>query len=103
MVLPWWSVAIVACAIGFCNPVNGWKTFGFGFAGVGLLWFMVAGYLHYRSNGVLTIKVAQLNYLPSFLSILILTTVLGGLVGGMSAATGFHLRLLLFGKQDIKK
>ena len=103
MVLPWWSVAIVAFAIGFCNPVNGWKTFGFGFAGVGLLWFTVAGYLHYRSNGVLTIKVAQLIHLPAFPSILILTTILGGLVGGMSATTGCQLRLLLFGKQDIKK
>ncbi|HIA69459.1 TPA: hypothetical protein EYN98_26160 [Candidatus Poribacteria bacterium] len=101
--MPWWSVAIVAFLIGFWKPINGWKTFGSGFVGVGLLWLIVAGYLHYRSNGMLTIKVGQLIHLPSSTLMLILTAVFGGLVGGMAAVTGFHLRLLLSGEQNSKK
>lgn len=101
--MPWWSVAIIASLIGFWKPINGWKTFGSGFAGVGLLWLMFAGYLHYRSNGILTIKVGQLIHLSSSSFILILTAIFGGLVGGFSAVTGLHLRLLLFGEQDSKK
>ena len=103
MFLPWWSVALVAFAIGFFHSVNGWKTFGAGFAGIGLLWLTTAGYLYYRSNGLLTVKIAQLIHLPPFPSILILTVIWGGLVGGVSAVAGFYLRLLLSGEQDTKK
>ncbi len=34
MLLPWWSIAMVAFAVGFTKTPNGWKSFWAGFLGV---------------------------------------------------------------------
>ena len=35
MLLPWWSITIVAFAVGFTKTPAGWKSFWAGFLGVG--------------------------------------------------------------------
>jgi hypothetical protein len=81
---PWWTMAIGACAIGFAVPNKGYVSFGAGFLAVGLLWLGMAIYIDQTTQSILTEKVNKL--LP--LNSLLLTMLIGGVVGGFAALTG---------------
>jgi len=89
---PWWSVAIVAFIVGMLMKSSGWKAFLSGFAGVGLMWAANALFFHYRAGGLLTERVAHMFTLPSPWLLVALTGLVGGVVGGLAASAGFHLR-----------
>lgn len=86
--LPWWTMAIGAAALGYAVDHGGIRSFLAGFIGVGLLWFLMAFYIDYTSHSILTEKVGKI--LP--LNPLILTPVIGGLVGALASLTGALLR-----------
>ncbi len=90
--LPWWSIAVMAFAVGFVKTPTGWKSFWAGFLGVGLLWWMTSGYIHFRTDGILTSKVGEMFTLPLPILVDLITGLIGGLVGGLAAGAGFHLR-----------
>ena len=92
MLLPWWSIAIVAFAIGFGKSPTGWKSFWAGFLGVGFLWWLASGTIHFRTDGILTSKVGEMFTLPLPILVVLITGLIGGLVGGLAAGAGFHLR-----------
>ena len=95
MYLPWWSIAIVAFAVGFTKTPTGWKSFWAGFLGIGLLWWMTSGYIHYRTDGILTSKVGEMFTLPLPILVVLITGLIGGLVGGLAASSGFHFRAVV--------
>ena len=87
--LPWWSIAIVAFGVAsFMKQVIG-KSFLSGFSGIFLLWAIVALWIDSKNESILSHKIAQLFPLggSSFLLILI-TAVIGGIVGGFAAMSG---------------
>ena len=92
ILLPWWSVVPAAFLGAMWKAPSGWKALGAGFAGVGGLWFCVSGYLHIRSGGILTVRIAEMFQIPSPVLLLLLTTLVGGLVGGFAASAGYHLQ-----------
>jgi hypothetical protein len=55
-----------------------------GLIGVGTLWLAMAIYIDYSTHSILTEKINKLLPLNAFL----LTTLVGGLVGGLSALSG---------------
>lgn len=81
---PWWSMAIGAFLVGFIFSNTGPKSFLAGFLAIGLLWLGLAIYVDYSTQSILTEKVAQLFPLNLFL----LTSLIGGLVGGFASLTG---------------
>ena len=95
MFLPWWSIAVVAFAVGFVKTATGWKSFWAGFLGVGFLWWMTSGTIHFRTDGILTSKVAEMLTLPLPILVILITGLIGGLVGGLAASSGFHLRAIV--------
>ncbi len=95
MFLPWWSIAMVAFAVAFAKTPNGWKSFWAGFLGVGFLWWMTSGTIHFRTDGILTSKVGEMLSLPTVFLVLFLSVLLGGTVGGLAAASGYHFKRLL--------
>jgi hypothetical protein len=82
--LPWWTMAIGSLAIGYGMGNKGGVSFAAGFIGVGVLWFGMAYFIDQTTHSILTEKVNKLLPLNSF----VLTTLIGGLVGGFSALTG---------------
>ena len=92
ILLPWWSIAIVAFAIGFGKTPTGWKSFWAGFLGAGFLWWLASGTIHFRTDGILTSKVGEMFTLPLPILVVLITGLVGGLVGGLAAGAGFHLR-----------
>ncbi|ALW84216.1 hypothetical protein AUC43_03360 [Hymenobacter sedentarius] len=91
--LPWWSMAVVAFALGFTLMPSGGAAFGAGFGGAGLSWLVPAAWLAYQNEGLLAHRVAQLLPLGGSAVVLVLVTgVVAGLVGGVAALAGTWLR-----------
>ena len=88
--LPWWTLAIGAFVVAFIFDSKGWSSFAAGFLGVALLWIIMAGYITIVTDSILTSKLNQL--LP--INSLVITALVGGLVGGFSALTGAYFRRL---------
>ena len=89
--LPWWTMAVVSFALGYLFGNTGFISFCAGFLGVGLLWLGMAMFIDVSTQSILTEKINRI--LP--LNVFVLTTIIGGLVGGLAALTGS----LLVGKK----
>ena len=98
MFFPWWALAIVAFGVALLVPQSNWSSFGAGFVGIFLLWSIVAFWIDVKNGSLLSQKVAQLFSLGSSSVLLILiTALLGAMVGGFAALTGGSLRRILQG------
>jgi hypothetical protein len=86
--LPWWTMAIGVFIVSFVIGNKGITSFIVGFLGVGLLWLGYAIYIDFSTESILTVKLNQL--LP--LNSLLLTFLLGGLVGAFASLTGSLIR-----------
>lgn len=86
--LPWWTLVIGAGLGGYLFGNNGWTSFLSGFLGVGLLWLITAMVIDMQTHSILTEKVAQLFPTKTPALLMLLTAVVGGLVGGFAGLTG---------------
>ncbi len=94
--LPWWSLAVVAFAVGFIMAPSGRAAFGAGFGGAGLSWLLPAAWLSYQNEGLLAHRVAQLLPLGgSARALVVVAGLVAGLVGGLAALAGTWLRTAL--------
>lgn len=93
MFLPWWSIAIVAFIVAFLFMQNIGAGFLSGFAGIFILWGLLALWIDIKNESILSQKIAQLFPLGGSSVLLILVTALvGALVGGFAAMAGSSLR-----------
>lgn len=92
-ILPWWSFAITSFIIAIAIHQKAGKAFIAGFAGLFLLWSILAILIDSANDHILATKVA--NILPlggSYWVLILLTAIIGGLVSGLAALTGSYLR-----------
>jgi len=92
--LPWWSLAIVSFLAALWLARKAGPAFGAGFLGIGLGWLLLSGFYHVRNSGLLTTKVATLFKLPNGVLLICVTVLLGALIGGLAALSGFCFRNL---------
>lgn len=91
--LPWWSIAPVAFLVALLLGLGVGRSFLAGFTGVFLLWALLATWIDIKNNSVLSHKIALLFPLGGSTFLLILITALvGALVGGFAAMAGGSLR-----------
>ncbi|WP_051295884.1 hypothetical protein [Eisenibacter elegans] len=92
----WWLVIIDAFIAAVLLGRKSWGSFLSGFFAVGLVWFGMAWFLNYRNEGLLAGKIIQLFplSLQSPYWLLFFTALIGGLVGGVSAWSGYSLKAL---------
>ena len=91
--LPWWSFAITSLVIAAAVHQKPWKAFLAAFLAQFVLWAILAFMIDNANQHLLSVKVA--NILPlhgSYISLILLTAFIGGLVAGLSALTGSFLR-----------
>ncbi len=86
--LPWWTLAVGAFGVAYFIDNKALASFAAGFLGAALLWIGMAYYLDYATQSIITEKVNKLLPLNAF----VLTGLIGGIVGGLSALTGTFLR-----------
>jgi hypothetical protein len=93
LVLPWWSIAFVAFIVALCLPQSTALGFLSGFLGIFLLWFILAFWIDIKNESLLSHKIAQLFPLGgSSIAIILVSALIGGLVGGFAAMSGNSLR-----------
>ncbi|HTQ65488.1 MAG TPA: hypothetical protein VMI12_11875 [Puia sp.] len=94
--LPWWGIALAAFLIGLVIPQKPFYSFLSGFIGVFLLWEILAWWQDSKNNGILSQKIAQILPLGGSTVLLILiTSLIGALIGGLAALTASYLRRLI--------
>lgn len=92
MFLPWWSIALVAFLVALLMRQRIGAGFLAGFLGIFLLWGGLALWVDIRNQGILSHKIAQLLPLGGSSVLLVLVTALvGGLVGAFAALAGSAL------------
>jgi len=90
--LPWWGFALVALAVSALIPQRPTVAFISGFLALFLLWGGLAWFLDAANNSILSGKVARILPLGGSSVLLILVTALvGALVGGGAALSGCYL------------
>jgi hypothetical protein len=90
--LPWWIIAPVAFALALWKGTSSRQAFWSGFAAIVFLWAATALVIHLRNEGILTAKIAGLFALPFSGLMILITAIVGGLVGGLAALSGFYCR-----------
>jgi len=94
--LPWWMVTVLAfLAALFIGKTSG-QSFLLGFSGVFVAWVLVALFKSLPNDNMLAGRVVQLFPLPhNWIWVLLVTGIIGGLIGGMSALSGMLLKKAL--------
>lgn len=92
---PWWWPALAAYGAGFWLGKKGSQAFLSGFAGAGGAWLLLAAFMDWRNQHILSGRVALIFHLPSPWLLLVLTALIGGLIGGLGAWAGQALRAWL--------
>lgn len=94
--LPWWSLVVITFLVAFAFRLNAWGGFFAGFLGIFLLWAIYAFFLNQANEGLLASRMGDLFSLPGgALGVLIISALVGGLLGGLGAVTGTFGRELL--------
>ncbi|WP_224998431.1 hypothetical protein [Cesiribacter sp. SM1] len=91
-IFPWWSALVCAAVISALIPTTSLRAFMSGFTAVGLLWLVCALIFSAQTDFVLSSRVASLFGVNSSAFIIFLTTLIGGIAGGMGALCGNQLR-----------
>ncbi len=91
--LPWWSFVVTNFIIAIVVNQKPGKSFLSGALGIGVLWLVLALVIDTQNNHILSVKVA--NILPlkgSYIALIIITSIVGFLLGGLSSLTGYFVR-----------
>jgi len=90
---PWWSIALAAFISVLIIPLRSGKAFLSGFLGVFILWAVLAWWIDMKNEHVLSKKVAEIFPLGgSSFAMIIVTALIGALVGGLASLTASFLR-----------
>ncbi|MGZ4001515.1 MAG: hypothetical protein ACXVIY_12825 [Mucilaginibacter sp.] len=90
--LPWWFVAVIAFVPAYFLGKTPGKAFLVGFLAVFIAWTLLALFKSMPNENILATRVAHLMQLPNWMLLLIVTGVIGGLVGGLAALSGTLVR-----------
>jgi hypothetical protein len=90
---PWWSIALVSFLVALLIKQRIGFAFFSGFAGIFLLWGFLSLWIDFKNNHILSHKIAQVIPLGgSGLLLILVTAIVGALVGGFAALSGSSLR-----------
>ena len=90
--LPWWFVAIEAFVPALFLGKTASRSFWAGFGAVFISWVALVLMKSIPNDNILASRVATLVQLPNWILLLLVTALIGGLVGGLSALSGFFVK-----------
>lgn len=96
--LPWWSAQLCSLMISFFIPNTLARAFWGGFVSIALLWMVCSTIIDAQTKSMLTQKILPQLNLKSTLSLILITGIVGGFVGGCGAVLGQAFRRSIFGK-----
>ncbi len=91
--LPWWEIAVISFLVSAAIPLPHRDSFIAGALGIFFLWGILAWWIDFKNNSILSQKVAQILPLGGSSYLLILVTALvGALIAGFAALAASYLR-----------
>jgi hypothetical protein len=91
--LPWWSFVFTSCIVAVAIHQKPGLAFLAGFSGLFILWVLLAIIKDTANEHILSTKVAHLFPLGgSYVLLIVITGLIGGLVSGLAATAGCNLR-----------
>lgn len=92
-IFPWWSFVACALIVAVAIPQKPWKAFVSGFTALFILWIVLACLADIPNEHLLSKKVAEIIPLGgSYIALILVTGLVGGLVAGLGALTGSYIR-----------
>jgi MFS family permease len=91
-ILPWWFIAVIAFAAAIMLGKKPGYSFWMGFLAVMVAWALLALIKTLPNDNMLASRVATLVHLPNWFFLLLISAIIGGLVGGMAALSGALIR-----------
>ena len=91
-----WAIVICASIVAMCIQTTHTTAFLGGFIAISLLWMAKAAVIDVRTHSILSTKIAPLLGFQSPIVLILLTGLLGGILGGLGAMSGHQLRELLY-------
>jgi hypothetical protein len=92
--LPWWVISIVCFLVGMAFLDSGWQAILVGFFSVLLIWSVAALYQSYINDFILLDRMGKLLDVPSPYLVIVITSILGGLIGMLSTLSGYYLQTI---------
>lgn len=89
---PWWSVALAGFIGALLVHQTAIRNFLAGFAGIFILWTVLAWMIDSANDQILSARIGQLLGLSSSFLLILVTGFIGALVGGLGALTAHYLR-----------
>lgn len=94
--LPWWSVAIAGFSTGMLIPKTRIGSFLSAFAGVFILWFVLAITISFANDHILAHRISMMVLKKDApYSLMVLTSFIGGITAGLAAFSGRSLAIVL--------
>lgn len=91
--LPWYLFALTSFLVAIAIPQKPGKAFFTAFLALFVLWIALALVKDVPNQHLLSVKVAQILPLKgSFIALLFITGIVGGLIAGFAALTGSYVR-----------
>lgn len=91
--LPWWGFAITSLIVAVAIHQFAYRAFIAGFLGLFLFWGVYTWVIDAANAHILSQKIAQILPLGgSYILLIFITAIVGGLVSGFAALTGCYLR-----------
>lgn len=89
---PWWGFAVICFVISVWRSKGAWQSFYIPFSAIAVLWLASVAYIDELNNSRLSSRVAVIFSLSSPVYLILITTLIGGIVGGLSGLSGFLLK-----------
>ncbi len=96
--LPWWSIMLIAFAVGYILPGNTFNVFNAGFLAGGSVWLGLSFRIDSATGNILSEKIVQLFPFEDATLLLIASGLVGAVAGGFAAATGCSFRNIFMKK-----
>ncbi|QQL48633.1 hypothetical protein [Mucilaginibacter ginkgonis] len=95
-IFTWWAGAIIAFVAAFYAGKKPAQAFWSGFGGIAISWIILALLKTIPNDHILADRVTKMMHLPNWIELLLITALIGGLVGGMASLSGFLVRRVIF-------
>ena len=90
--LPWWSVAVASFIVAALIYQPPWRSFFTGFCAILLLWFGLLLKINADNESILAERVSLVMQMGGPMVLVILSSVIGAIAGGLGALAGSLLR-----------
>ena len=90
----WWIYIPVSFFGGVMLPRTKANAFLIGFCAIFCLWFVSSFVMDQQNDQILSSRIIQLFHLPNSFLLIVLTSIIGGLIGGLASWSGNLFKLL---------